>query len=128
MKLIFKKIWFCILLILAGFIITWIGGISIHYILLGGRDWEAFSFLGLYLIILVLGSYSIVDSSFNEKTLKGLKEVLGSYSIVDSSFNEKTLKGLKEFREKNWDKTLPRDKAYKKYVNADSNDNQNKEE
>ena len=30
----------------------------------------------------------------------------------------KTEKGLKEFREKNWDKTLPRDKAYKKYVNT----------
>ena len=31
---------------------------------------------------------------------------------------DKTLKELKEFREKNWDKTLSRNKAYEKYINT----------
>ncbi len=34
----------------------------------------------------------------------------------NSSNTDKTLKGLKEFREKNWDKTLPLNEAYKKYI------------
>ena len=31
--------------------------------------------------------------------------------------NEKTLKDLKEFRSNNWDKSLEKEEAYKKYLN-----------
>jgi hypothetical protein len=38
-------------------------------------------------------------------------------STVDSKIAKKTERGLKEFRDKNWDSSLPRDEAYKKYLN-----------
>ncbi len=36
--------------------------------------------------------------------------------LLNTQDTDKTLKGLKEFREKNWDKTLPLNEAYKKYI------------
>lgn len=52
--------------------------------------------------------------------------LLDLYEELNSQTNDKTLKGLKEFREKNWDKKLSRDKAYKKYINTSNNENKNK--
>ena len=41
---------------------------------------------------------------------------IANHKLKDTPNTDKTLKGLKEFREKNWDKTLPLNEAYKKYI------------
>lgn len=44
-------------------------------------------------------------------------KIVDNKEIVNEEQMAKTLAGLKKFREANWDKSLNRDEAYKKYIN-----------
>ena len=71
------------------------------------------------------------EESFKEMEKGILKEVMStSKSMIDTfkfkmlfgtqvttKQNEKTLNDLNEFRAKNWDKSINKEEAYKKYLN-----------
>jgi len=71
------------------------------------------------------------ENNFNQMEQRVLDQVMAMSKSMLESFkfkmiygtkittkqNQRTLKGLQDFRRKNWDKSLSRKEAYKKYMN-----------
>ena len=76
-------------------------------------------------VLLNKETFAHLEKNMLEEGNKLLKDLFATFKLkmlldthVTPELQEKTAQGLKKYREQHWDTTLPREEAYKKYLQS----------